>query len=139
MGRPKCCNPQRAGLWHGIGNGSPSVMCMVNIHEHEFKFKLLGPRRHTEKRMAVDCASRQSTALPVLSLGYCCKSWNGSGSQAESCAIHAPRYVPCVFLRLQVSAFPAVVRTTAFDDARDSGWKRHEQFTIRRAQDIFCN
>ena len=43
------------------------------------------------------------------------------------------------FSAAAVSAFPAVVRTTAFDDARGSGWKRHEQFTIRRAQNIFCN
>ena len=26
-----------------------------------------------------------------------------------------------------------------FDDAKGSGWKRHEQFAIRHDQDIFCN
>jgi hypothetical protein len=29
--------------------------------------------------------------------------------------------------------------TTAFDDGKGSGWKRHEQFAIRRDQDVFGN
>jgi hypothetical protein len=53
--------------------------------------------------------------------------------------MHAPGYVLCVFLRLQVSAFPGCRSNDAFDDASGSGWKRHKQFTIRRAQDIFCD